>query len=175
MKATEIIKCRGHYNIRAEHPSTFEITKEEHLSEKGTCIIGIGADKGALDLSPEFKKILADDRSELTIKFRVKSNEFTILAFGSSKMTFENHTDMVFRRSAFVCGRTVAIYSDHVAKTFPREIIELLQKEEEMIIEMSASIDPEALSPSVPPLREFFHSFEEVECRAHKVSDSHQE
>ncbi len=36
--------CYGHPNIKATHVKTLEITKDDGLSERGDCIIGIKAD-----------------------------------------------------------------------------------------------------------------------------------
>ena len=161
IKAEEIIVCYGHENIRSEHKSTFEITKEECLTPAGTCIIGIKADKGATDLSDNFKRILSDDRSILKTTLKIKDQSFTITSHGSSAMTLTHTTDMVWRKSRFVCSRTTGIYSDTAAGNIPKEIINLLQKGEKMTVIMQAILNPKAHSPSSPPLQEFFGSFEE--------------
>ena len=33
----------GHKNVRGTHKTTFEITKDKDLTERGTCIIGVNA------------------------------------------------------------------------------------------------------------------------------------
>lgn len=159
--ATETIKCYGHENVRSEHRSTFEITKEKYLTEKGTCIIAVSADKGAKDLSCEFKKIISDDRSVLKTTLKIRELKFTVLSCGSSQMTLNHPNDLVWRRSNFVCPRTVGIYSDYSAFSIPKDIINLLKTGEIMTVVLEAVLNYEAPSPSVPPLQEFFHSFEE--------------
>lgn len=161
LTATETIKCRGHENIKSEHRSTFEITKETHLTEKGTCIIAVGADKGAADLNDEFKKILSDDRSILKTTLKIKNLEFTILSCGHSKMTLSHPTDLVWRKSSFVCPRTVGIYSDYSAALIPRNIVNILKTGEVMTVFMEVILNSEAQSPSVLHLQEFFHNFGE--------------
>ena len=61
MEAVEVIRCRGHENVRGMHKSTFEITKEAELSPQGDCIVGVAADKGAADLSPKFRELMAKE------------------------------------------------------------------------------------------------------------------
>ncbi|MCK4425081.1 DUF371 domain-containing protein, partial [Candidatus Bathyarchaeota archaeon] len=39
MIITETIFAYGHENIQATHRSTFEITKDARLSEKGDCVV----------------------------------------------------------------------------------------------------------------------------------------
>ena len=52
MAVRELIRCRGHPLVSSRHPTTFEVTKDEHLTAAGDCIIGIGADRGAADHDP---------------------------------------------------------------------------------------------------------------------------
>jgi len=59
MKAQDVIHCSGHPNVRALHPTTFEVTTEPSLSPAGDCIIGVCADRGASDLNPDLKTLLA--------------------------------------------------------------------------------------------------------------------
>lgn len=131
---TEEIKCRGHQNVTSKHKSTFEVTKDENLSIKGDCIIGVSADKSCDDLSDEFKKALAADGSILETTLKCGGFTCTIHSKGSSKMTLSHKKDLVWRKSAFVCSRTVGIYSDKSAKDIPEELISALSKGEEMTV-----------------------------------------
>jgi hypothetical protein len=45
---------------------------------------------------------------------------------------------MVWRRSSFVCGRTIGIFSDHVAANLPKKLIANLVAGKEMIITLTA-------------------------------------
>ena len=54
VREEEYLTAYGHPNVTATHRTTFEITKEDELSLAGSCIIAVGADKGALDLSRRF-------------------------------------------------------------------------------------------------------------------------
>ena len=65
MEAQEIIHCRGHPLVLGTHPTTFEVTREDHLTKNGNCIIGIAADKGCNGLSPAFKHVLSHDDAVL--------------------------------------------------------------------------------------------------------------
>ena len=168
LKATEIILCQGHKNITGTHRSTFEITKEPEVSKKGTCIIGVSSDKGSYDLSGEFKNILSDNRTLLTTVFEVEDFQFTVQSYGSEKITLEHETDIVWRRSGFICGRTIGIYSDCTAGLIPREIIKKIQSGAEIKVTLTARLNPEVQLPSVPHLPGIFHSFEECPCHVYK-------
>ena len=139
MEAQEIIRCRGHPLVLGTHPTTFEVTCEAHLTGKGNCIIGIGADKGCAGLSPAFKNVLVRDNAHLLTRLACGEIEVEIHSKGSSQFTLSHPTDMVWRRSTFVCGRTIAILSDHVAATLPEELIEHLAAGKEMVVTLTAT------------------------------------
>ncbi len=139
MEAQEIIHCRGHPLVSGNHPTTFEVTAELHLTSTGNCIIGIAADKGCAGLSPEFKKILAHDDARLLTRLKCGGVEVEIHSRGSSQFTLTHPTDMVWRRSTFSCGRTIGILSDHVAVTLPEVLIKNLVAEKSMTVTLIAT------------------------------------
>jgi hypothetical protein len=138
MEAQEIIHCRGHPLVRGNHPTTFEVTREEHLTIYGNCIIGIAADKGCKGLSPSFKRLLSHDDAVLFTRLSCNGVTIEVKSKGSSLFTLDHPTDMVWRRSSFVCGRTIGIISDHVAATLPKTLIENLVAGKGMIINLTA-------------------------------------
>ncbi len=140
MKARELVKCRGHPLVRGTHPTTFEVTKERELTSRGDCIICVAADKGAAALSPAFRRVLANDRAVLTTRLSAGDVSVEVRSRGSAAFTLDHPTDLVWRRSGFVCGRTVGIHSDFVARTLPRELVRLLRQGEEMVVELVAEL-----------------------------------
>jgi len=141
MKIQETLRCRGHPNVSGRHPTTFEVTKEDHLSSRGDCIIGIEADKGAADLSPLFVNMLARDDAVLVTRLYCRDRTVTVTSRGSSAMTLDHPTDLVWRRSNFVCGRTVGIGSNYIAKDLPRAFISLLKNGEKLVVEMTVFVE----------------------------------
>ncbi|MDD1685518.1 DUF371 domain-containing protein [Methanoregula sp.] len=139
MEAQEIIRCRGHPLVLGTHPTTFEVTCEDHLTENGNCIIGIAADKGCAGLSPEFRKALAHDDAILRTRLECGGIVAEITSRGSAQMTLDHPTDMVWRRSTFVCGRTIGILSDSVAGTLPRDLIRNLVLGKEMLVTLAVT------------------------------------
>lgn len=138
MEITEVIRCRGHANVKGTHRTTFEITCEDELSPKGDCIIGVSADKGAADLSDRFCSLLADDTAILQTRLQAGGVACEIISRGSSGMALDHPADLVWRRSDFVCGRTIGIGSDYVARTLPRELIRLLSGGADMTVTLTA-------------------------------------
>jgi hypothetical protein len=127
LKAIEHITACGHVNIRSTNKTTFEITKETHLTPRGDCIIAVSATKGAVDLSPEFKKIACKQSVHIEIRIKVDGEEVTVKAQGHPALTFSHATDLVVRKSDYVCGRTLAIRADKAAYDFPRRLVEKLR------------------------------------------------
>jgi uncharacterized protein len=139
MEAQEIIRARGHPLVLGTHPTTFEVTCEDHLTANGNCIIGIRADKGCAGLSPEFKEILAHEAAVLITRISSDGIVAEVRSRGSSQMMLNHPTDMVWRKSTFVCGRTIGIHSDVTAMTLPRELIQNLVLGKEMIVTLTAT------------------------------------
>jgi hypothetical protein len=137
MEAQETVYCRGHLLILGNHPTTFEVTREDHLTKYGNCIIGIAADKGCKALSPEFKPLLSHDDAVLFTRLSCDGVSTEVKSKGSSLFTLDHPTDIVWRRSSFVCGRTIGIISDHVAATLPKKLIANLVAGKEMIITLT--------------------------------------
>jgi uncharacterized protein len=139
MEAQEIIHCRGHPLVSGNHPTTFEVTAESHLTVTGNCIIGISADKGCAGLSSGFKKVLAHDDARLLTRLVCGEATVEVHSRGSSQFTLTHPTDLVWRRSTFACGRTIGILSDLVAATLPDELIKNLVAEKTMTVTLIAT------------------------------------
>lgn len=140
MKARDIVRAHGHPLVRGTHRTTFEVTKDETLTETGDCIIAVGADKGAADLDPALRALLQDDRAVLTARLTAGGETVTVTSQGSAALTLDHPADLVWRRSDFVSDRTVGIRSDRTAATFPREFIEALRRGEELVVELEAEV-----------------------------------
>jgi len=127
MKITEIVDAYGHENIRATHKTTFEITKESTLTKRGDCVIAVGATKGAKDLSSEFKEAMKREGVQITITIEANEIREVVKARGSPQLLFTHPTDIVVRKSNYICGRTIAIKANKAATHISRKLIEKIQ------------------------------------------------
>jgi len=127
---TEEIPFVGHSMVRATHQTTIEITTEVHLTPRGDCIIGVGAAKGVAQLLPSIKEALRSDRARVRFTIVTPGGEFSFSAKGSKDLSFESPTEMVIRRSSFVCGRTLAIQAESSAIEIPRAMVVSLRSRE---------------------------------------------
>lgn len=127
METAETIRARGHPNVTSLNRTTFEITKESHLTKRGDCIVAVSSDKGASDLSQKLKKAMQSNQARIRIKVEAGDEAHIINAWGSPLLNFTHPTDLVVRKSDYICGRTLAIRADKAAKDFPKSLIEKLQ------------------------------------------------
>jgi hypothetical protein len=127
MEITEVIFAYGHRNIQATHKSTLEITKEKQLSKKGDCIIAVSADKAIADLSLEFKDSLRKKNAKMTMLIEAEGIVEVVNASGSRRLILTHPTDIVVRKSSYVCSRTLAIKADRAAWDLSRKLVERLR------------------------------------------------
>lgn len=133
MQLTELIIAHGHKNVKATHKSTFEITKDEELSDRGDCIIAVSADKGLFDLKPEFKELLRIENARLTIVIDAGGVAEIVKAFGSPRLSLSHPTDIVVRKSDYICHRTLAVKADKAACDLSRVLVERLKNPKQVV------------------------------------------
>lgn len=108
LTVVERIQAWGHENILCTHNTTIEITKSKNLTKKGDCIIGVNASKACNDLTPEFK-IHIKDGKKFKVILKVNDTQDYFYGFGNKRLRLLDKKDMVFRKSNFICDRTVLI------------------------------------------------------------------
>ncbi len=124
---TVVLSARGHKNILSTHKTTFEVTKEATLTKQGDCIVAVESTNGAVDLPLEFKEAARKEGARITVAVEADELKETIRAEGSPQLQFTHQTDLVVRKSDYVCGRTLAIRADKAASDFSRELVEKLK------------------------------------------------
>ncbi|MFQ5763130.1 MAG: DUF371 domain-containing protein [Candidatus Bathyarchaeia archaeon] len=130
MRVVEALYAQGHPLVKATHPTTLEVTKHAHLTPKGDCIIAVKATKAAVDLSDGFKKLAASPSSRITLTMQIEEFTQIIRGCGHPNLTFTHPTDLVARKSAYTCPRTMMIHADAAAADMPRKMVRLLQNPE---------------------------------------------
>jgi hypothetical protein len=133
MEVTEIILGYGHENIQATHKTTFEITKEAQLSRRGDCIIAVSANKTMTDFSSEFKENLHKEKAKIMILIEAGDAAEVVNAFGSPRLILTHRTDMVVRKSNYICNRTLAIQADKAACDLSRKLAEKLRNPKQKV------------------------------------------
>ena len=133
MEIQEVIFAYGHENVLATHKTTFEITRETFLSERGNCIIAVSADKALTDLSFKFKEGLRRENAKVSILIEVGTVKESINAFGSPKLILSHPKDIVVRKSSYICTRTLAINADKAAFDLSRKLVKKLKNPKQKV------------------------------------------
>jgi len=133
MEKTEVITAYGHCRIRSTHRTTFEITKEKHLTERGDCIVAVKSDKAVADLSRDFKEATRRPDAEITITIEAGEEKETVKAKGDPRLSLTDPTDIVIRKSGYICNRTLAVKADKAAADISRRLIEKLRDPDQTV------------------------------------------
>ncbi|MHA1836139.1 MAG: DUF371 domain-containing protein, partial [Candidatus Odinarchaeia archaeon] len=117
----------GHRNITATHKTTLEITKDENVSLKGSCIVGVSSSIGLKDLREEIKKSIRNKDSIIKLIIKLDNLTEVITGKGDPRLSLSHPTDIVVRKSTYICNRTLMIQSDKAACDLQKEIVKRLQ------------------------------------------------
>ena len=126
------IQTKGHKNVTSYHKSTFEITKDPEIGPTADCIIGVDMDKTMLNFPEEFKDKIANSNTKITVKLSTENGYDEIVGQGHEDLTLTHSTDIVIRKSDYVCSRTLMINSDKAARDLDENLIEDLKNEKIM-------------------------------------------
>ncbi|MAG72173.1 MAG: hypothetical protein CL471_18065 [Acidobacteria bacterium] len=134
--------CYGHKNITAKHKTTLEFTKDENVSLKGECIVGVRADfklsslKKFIENKSNYKKKQLKNKAinkktigkiPIKIIIRIKNIEEKINGFLNAD--FNDSREIVIRKSDFISERTLIIKADKGACDLNRNYVEFLKQE----------------------------------------------
>ncbi len=136
----EVIRFHGHPEVTATHVRTIEVTRDTELTVKGDCIVGLGADRGLVDLPEKFRRRLQAGAA-VVFTMNVAGESFRFRAEGDRRLGLSNWKDMVIRKSDYVCGRTLAVRSEAAAVDLPRRMVRMLRRsgtEGELAMEVEA-------------------------------------
>ena len=133
------IIAKGHKNVTSRHKSTFEITKDLELTLSGDCIVGVDMDRTMLDFPDEFKEMIADSSTKITVDLKTENGHDEITGFGHEDLTLTHPTDIVIRKSDFTCSRTLMINADKAARDLDEKLIDDLKNEKIMEVTIKTS------------------------------------
>ena len=139
MPVVEVIRARGHRNVRATHRSTFEITRDESVTPRGDCIIAVAADKACADLNPHLKSALRARNARVEILIQCAGTTVTVRALGSPNLVLSDPRSIVVRKSQYIDARTLAIRANKAAADFPRPLVSLLRRGEPVLVTVSVT------------------------------------
>jgi hypothetical protein len=126
MMLSTSFKAQGHPDILSTHRTTLMTTKEKHLTKKGDCIVAVNAEKGLLDLDDGIKEAARSGETAISLKLEAGGEEFTVRGRGHPGLTYTDPSDIVVRKSGYVCGRTLMVGADKAACDIPDDLIRVL-------------------------------------------------
>jgi len=130
MTILDTITAKGHQLIQCTHATTIELTKDTYLTRNGTCILGIGASKACYDLNPLLKKKIIEGE-KITVIIKTGDDIDSFYGFGDKNLTLLSKKDIVFRKSDFICNRTILIKCSKSSSELERNIIKNLTNSKE--------------------------------------------
>ena len=121
----------GHPNILATHKTTLEFTKDNGISLKGNCIVGVQAEFDLKKMKEFIKNIKSN---EITITIEVLNNKkIKDIITAEPNIAFNSHKEFVIRKTDFVSERTFAIKADKAAFDLKRDLIRFLKEKKNKI------------------------------------------
>jgi hypothetical protein len=116
--------CRGHPAIRGTHPKTLELTREQDISCRATCVVGVGA-----EVEPED---LAGFVGPLSITLHAGPHQEVVRA--RAEPMFRLQRSIVIRRSRYRSPDTFAIEADRGAGDLDRELVASLRHRDARLV-----------------------------------------
>lgn len=141
MWAKDRIRAKGHPNVKASHRTTLEITRDNYLTPRGDCIIGINADKGLVDLNESVKALIRGG-GYVYLVLRVEDLVDIVTGRGSPGLELSDPNRLIVRKSEYISPSTLMIKSDKSARDINREIVRKLKEGNELTAYVIASDEP---------------------------------
>ncbi len=140
MLLKEVFKAWGHPNVKATHKTTLEITREDHLTPRGDCIVAIKSERSVADLNHNLKQALMQRNARVTLILKVLDVEDVVTGFGSEKLLLASQMSMVCRKSDYICPRTLMVKCDKSAADIDRELIRYLKQEAQVKVTIEVEV-----------------------------------
>ncbi len=129
--------ARGHRNVSARHRTTFEVTREDSLTPRGDCIIGVSSAMAAASLPQWLKEGLRRPDSIVVVILCAEGICDSVTGSGSPRLILSDSTRMIFRKSTYIEPATVMIKASKAAKDLDRRLVEALRRGAKLNIYMT--------------------------------------
>ncbi|MCW3991716.1 MAG: DUF371 domain-containing protein [Candidatus Bathyarchaeota archaeon] len=129
----ETFAARGHPNIRAGHRTTLMVTREPELTPRGDCIVAVAAERGLGSLDPRMKEAIRSRDAGVRLILEAGGLIFEVLGRGNAGLTLSNPTDMIARRSHYMCDGTLMVGADKAACDIEPPLLRLLQNSDQVV------------------------------------------
>ncbi|MDI6645296.1 MAG: DUF371 domain-containing protein [Methanobacteriaceae archaeon] len=131
--------AKGHPNVTSKHKTTFEVTKDKEIGKNADCIIGVASDESIKDIPEDIRKAISCDNATVKIYLETENAFDSITGRGNHLLTLDHPTDIVCRKSEFVCSRTLMIKADKAANDLNPNLIKDLREGKQLKVKISVS------------------------------------
>jgi len=128
-----IFRARGHPNVRATHRSTLEVTREDHLTPRGDCIIGVSSEVAPANFPEWLRDYLRSSRPVVVVLCSGGVCD-ALVGWGDPRLQLTDDKRMVFRRSDYIGPETVVVKASKAARDLDRRLIENLKAGMELLV-----------------------------------------
>jgi len=126
----DVVRFKGHRNVRATHRTTIEITREPGLTPRGDCIIGVSADKGLRHFSPKFKEMVKVPGALVIALILTEHGDAEIIkGSGDPGLSLDDPNRIIIRKSGYVAPNTIMVRANKAAKDLSRSLVDALRDE----------------------------------------------
>jgi|WetSurMetagenome_2_1015567.scaffolds.fasta_scaffold978740_2 uncharacterized protein len=139
---TETIHAMGHGNILSTHRNTLELTRDDRLTLRGDCIVAVCADKAMPQLSDGFKEALRGEGAVVELVISCDDASDRVTAYGDPGLILTHESDLVVRKSRFICPRTLAVGADKAAFDLDRRLVEKLKSGHPVLVTLGVQSKP---------------------------------
>lgn len=102
--------------------------------------MAVGAEKGLRDLDPRLKDAMRRSDARIRLVLEVEGLEFEVTGEGDPGLILSHPTDIVARKSRYICDRTLMIRADKAARDAENDLVDLL-KDENREVNIIISVD----------------------------------
>ena len=88
--------------------------------------MAVNAEKSLLELPDDIKEAARSGETVISLKLEAGGEEFTVSGRGHLGLTYTNPSDIVIRKSSYVCGRTLMVEADKAACDIPEDLRRVL-------------------------------------------------
>ena len=122
-----VFEAQGHVNVRARHKTTLEVTREDYLTPRGDCIVGVSSEVGAAGLPDWIRRAVRDPESIVVMVLCAGGVCDSVTGHGDPGLTLDDPDRIVVRRSSYVDGKTLMVRASKAARDLRRDLVEALQ------------------------------------------------
>ncbi len=129
--------ARGHVNVRAKHRTTLEVTREDWLTPRGDCILGVSSEVGAAGLPGWIREAARDPGSVIVMVLCSGGVCDSVAGRGDPRITLDDPDRIVVRRSTYVDGKTLMVEASKAAAHVRRDLVEHLRRGEPLLVALT--------------------------------------